>query len=297
MKAGISFINVSYRDVNWFLTAGCPVVQLWHGTPMMENDLKYLHEDYAFVTVASEEFLGPQLLGDPERFDFRLTGYPRSDSLFSTDESPCMTSLRRCYGFKRMVLYVPTHRHPPRPDGSKHTPDTFDLFKPYGFDAHALQGLMRKHDALFVMKLHPLQNFSDTAVGDLFRQSSNLHIVDHDDPLTDVFDYLRGTDILITDYSSLYFDFLLLDRPVVFTPFDLEEMTRKRRFRFDYQAITPGPKAMDWRQVLAALDSILSGRDDYSSQRKEVGSRFNYHLDGKSAARVSREARTYLERT
>lgn len=293
-RAGMAFINVSYRDISWFLQYGCPVVQLWHGTPMMENDLRYLHEDYAFVTVAAEEFLGEQRLGDPEVFDFRLTGYPRSDCLFLPGEASCVTALKRRYGTERLVLFVPTHRRPPQYDGQDKPVGDYGLFSDYGFDFDACERLMARHNALFLMKLHPLQPFGDRELEERFRRSRHMHIVDHGDPLVDVFDYMRSADVLVTDFSSIVFDFLLLDRPVVFMPFDIEEMRRIRTFRFDYDAITPGPKALDWPQTFAALDEALSGRDDFAAARHEVCRRFNAHRDGRSAARVAAVARAWL---
>ncbi|CCH49303.1 putative Glycosyl/glycerophosphate transferase [Pseudodesulfovibrio piezophilus C1TLV30] len=292
--AGISFVNVSYRDVNWFLLYGCPVVQLWHGTPMMENDLKYLGEEYAFVTLASEEFLTKQHLGDPKVFDFRLTGYPRADSLARTDIAPAVKHLKQRYGFDKLVLYVPTHRRPPQWDGKGKPVVEYGLFGPYGFDFHAMEALMEKHNALFVLKLHPLQPFADAASAEHFENSSFMHLAAHDDPLADVFDFMRSTDVLITDFSSIYFDFLLLDRPVIFTPFDIKEMESTRKFRFDYNEITPGPQAHDWPETLRHLDQILNGADEFSESRQRVCRRFNHHGDNNRCSRVVNEAMQYL---
>lgn len=293
-KAGITFINVSYRDVNWFLMYGCPVVQLWHGTPMMHNDIKYLYEEYAFVTLASEEFLGPQQLGPPELFDFRLTGYPRADSLYRSDDAPCIQELKERYGYEKLVLYVPTHRRPPQWDG-KHNPKVkYGLFAAYDFDFDACEALMKKHNALFVMKLHPLQPFSDAASAERFEASQHMHLVNPDSVFADAFEYMRGTDILVTDYSSILFDYLLLDRPAIFTPFDMEYILTIRDFRFSYDAITPGPKVSDWPGAMKALERTLEGEDGYAEQRDAVCRQFNYYRDDGSCARVAREAKEYL---
>lgn len=290
--AGVSFINVSYRDVSWFLLYGSPIVQLWHGTPMMDNDIGALGEHYSFVTVAAEEFLSEQRLGDPEKFDFKLTGYPRADSLFHSDEAPCIHKLRERYSFEKIILYVPTHRSHPHPDDGCENM-ACDLFKPYGFDFEICEDLLRRHKALFLMKLHPLQVHGAQKLAKLFEQSEYMHLVELH-PTVDVFEYMRSTDVLITDFSSILFDYLLLDRPVLFTPFDIEYMRTFRSFRFDYEATIPGPQAMDWSSAMQLLDGIMSGSDEYSRQRRTLCRRFNYYRDNKSAKRVAEESRKLL---
>lgn len=288
LRAGAALINVSYRDVNWFLLFGCPVVQLWHGTPMMYNDIAYLYEKYAFVAVAAAEFLGEQRLGSGD-FDFRLTGYPRSDCLFQAQEAQAVRRLRERFGFSKLVFYVPTHRRLPGWDGRTPESPSFELFDDNGFDVEALDALMRKHDALFVMKLHPLQPAPPRARLKAALGGSRFCFVDNDDPMADAFEYLRSADVLITDYSSILFDFLLTGRPVLFTPFDMDKILETRRFRFDYDQITPGPKARDWPHLLAELDRILAGEDAWAGARDRVARRFNRFRDGQSCARVAAE--------
>ena len=57
-------------------------------------------------------------------------------------------------------------------------------------------------------------------------------------------------DLLITDYSSIFFDFLLLDRPIVFFPYDLEQyLSQDRAMYFDYEIMTPGPKCRTYDEL------------------------------------------------
>jgi CDP-glycerol glycerophosphotransferase (TagB/SpsB family) len=92
---------------------------------------------------------------------------------------------------------------------------------------------------------------------------------------------------LITDYSSVFFDYLLLDRPVIFSSFDLE-MYRKndRGFYFDYATVTPGPKADNWEQLELQLARILQGKDEHRQDRRRVTTLVNQHTTGLSSERV-----------
>ncbi len=62
------------------------------------------------------------------------------------------------------------------------------------------------------------------------KKTDNLHILEDNylrDKRLDLYEVVNAADLLITDYSSIYFDYLLLDRPIIFTPLDLEEYRKK----------------------------------------------------------------------
>jgi CDP-glycerol glycerophosphotransferase (TagB/SpsB family) len=100
-------------------------------------------------------------------------------------------------------------------------------------------------------------------------------------------------DVLVTDYSSIYTDFLLLDRPIIFTPVDLEEYEAERGFFFDYgnDVCTPGPKVRNAEDFLAALDAELSGADPYHLTRGASRSLFHKHTSAGASERIARRVR------
>ena len=82
-------------------------------------------------------------------------------------------------------------------------------------------------------------------------------------PDSDADPLLPLTDILVTDYSGIYFEFLLLDRPVVFFAFDYEKyVSQDRELYFPYGEVTPGPKAKNLRELMGYLAEVSAGRDD-----------------------------------
>ncbi len=83
-------------------------------------------------------------------------------------------------------------------------------------------------------------------------------------PLSDPYPFLTLADVLITDYSSVYFDFLLLNKPIIFYPYDYDEYVKYcRRFYFDYFSFTPGEKAYTIKDLLLALKSCLASSTEY----------------------------------
>jgi CDP-glycerol glycerophosphotransferase (TagB/SpsB family) len=103
----------------------------------------------------------------------------------------------------------------------------------------------------------------------------------------DVNDLLPAVDILITDYSSIYFDFLLLDRPMIFSCHDLEEYIRDRGLMMDYDLNTPGPKVRTAEQFLEQLELTLRGDDPARGLRGKLREKFHRFPDAHSAERIA----------
>ena len=84
--------------------------------------------------------------------------------------------------------------------------------------------------------------------------------------IIDVYPILTETHILITDYSSVYFDFLITKKPIIFYPFDLEyysDPLQGRGLIFDYNEFTPGSKAYTINQLLDEIDYVINNKEKY----------------------------------
>lgn len=77
-------------------------------------------------------------------------------------------------------------------------------------------------------------------------------------------------DILITDYSSIYIDYLLLDRPLIFLPYDKEQYLKGRGMNFEYDKVTPGAKPDSQQKFIDAIAEICHGRDRYQQERQKA---------------------------
>lgn len=103
-----------------------------------------------------------------------------------------------------------------------------------------------------------------------------------------LYDLLAHADVLLTDHSSVWIDFLLTGRPIVFTIADLEEYRSTRGFYFtDIEALLPGPIVEDLAGLRRVLPQVLVAGDPWEEARREALMMHHVHTDAKSAARVT----------
>jgi len=113
--------------------------------------------------------------------------------------------------------------------------------------------------------------------------------------LEDVNDILPVVDILITDYSSIFFDYLLCNKPCIFIPYDREEYERSVGFLFDdYNYWTPGKKVHDYLEFIEAIGEILSGKDTFKDRREELRDLFHYYQKSNTSENIIRFLNEYI---
>jgi len=300
IRAGCVVTCTGPRDItqHHYLFAGARHIQLWHGSP-----LKNLEFDSS--PLAGRKGLGGRMLflfrrtakrfallisAAPEIsrifrqvFSLRasrivITGYPRNDVLMGArwlpnEEIRYLNSISKEVSFKHLIVFLPTRREGKRRDVSF-------LLSNYEFDAAYLDKVLERNNAVLVVKLH-----ASSRVKYPSGRISHRVLLATDADIPDVYLLLRHTDVLITDYSSVYFDYLMLNRPIIFAPFDLKEYSSIRPFYWDYESVTPGPKARNWRELADLIEKVLS-QDRWRNERDKVRARFNTFCDAENSRRV-----------
>lgn len=292
LRAGVVVLTHTLGDVDRWAVGGAETVMLWHGVPLKtvawdaeladapfptRLAMRYFIRQYDRVALpgrGTRDALASGFRLDPGRFI--VTGYPRIDALVRAvpdadvgADGPAYDRVRQLAEEGRILLYLPTFREAPADRaGIRFTPDRLDRF----------DRLLASHDAHLVLKLHPRERL-DVDLGRYPRIVSLPSDVD-------VYPLLSATDVLLTDYSSVFVDYLLLDRPVVFYLYDFERYRDERGFYYDYESVTPGPRAETFEELLAALDRTLAGADEFGDERAIVADRFFDVPAGAGAATV-----------
>ena len=88
-------------------------------------------------------------------------------------------------------------------------------------------------------------------------------------------DYLNIFDVLITDYSSIYFDYMLLERPMIFLPYDLAEYEGTVGFTIDYNKYAPGDKPNTFEEFIKCLLNVKNNPETYTDSIKKLNLSLN----------------------
>lgn len=297
-----TYLNIPKKDSQL-------LVNLWHGSGVKAHDYydhnlnprhaiklkKYFEKvDLMCVHSLDDRFKLSAML----HFDLRkiyVTGQPRLDCVTSADGKK---NLEKLFGedinqYQYFIFFAPSYRSNMSCHAGKIYSD--NIFRLDDFDDEKLARFLADRNAALIYKLHPIEQtaFSgrNFALNDSCLELTDQMLFEHDVRYDEI---LNSFDIMISDYSSIVFDFLLLDRPIVYLLPDFEEYKSKKGFVFsNIDAYMPGEKAHDFDSLLRALKNAFDRPDQYSTERKNVIlNRFDY-TDGRSAERCFKQIMTY----
>lgn len=281
-------LNVLSAKV-WITSAGLPlygvglgkrriIVNLWHGVPLkkialMENNYgilkkfyfkKIFSENYTYVSTTSNELV--DIMKDSFAVDkdkIKVWGQPRNDFILKERKGKNLDIIKTIYPDfcenEKLILYAPTYREY----------GDVKLFPFDDYNKNILNQFLQENNARLLIRTHICENSNIDMYLD-----SRVKILDHK-MIDDIMELLNLFDVLITDYSSIYIDYLLLDRPIIFIPYDKQEYLNKRGMNFEYDKVTPGYKPENMEEFLQSLNKILLNKDEFKEDRKLTNDIFN----------------------
>ena len=271
----------------WFTSAGMPVygvgfrkkhivVNLWHGVPLKKIALldpnlgkaariyfkKLFTENYTHILTTSTNLvpiMAKSFAIGTEKI--HVWGQPRNDVLFQKQDVKKV--FERIYKelppYEKVILYAPTFRD----YGNTR------IFPFEDYDHKKLEAFLEKEKILLCIRTHISE-----------KGSAEAYLSDHirflgNEEAEDIAELLNCFDVLVTDYSSIYIDYLLLDRPEIFLPYDKETYLDGRGMNFDYDQVTPGPKPQSQEMFLEELEKLIKDKNYYKSERQSLNLQFN----------------------
>lgn len=269
---------------------GQELIQLWHGPGAFKKfghsrestDLTRIHKGYKKYTkaIVSAEAIRPCYA---EAFSISIdkvkaTGFPRTDEFFDTSlQKEKKEQLYQKYPFlkdKKVVLFAPTYRGTKIAD-AHYDLDKLDLEKIY-------QNLHENY--VFLFKWHPLLYMNNQ-----LKNIQDYNIQEHPDfyydlsAERDINDLLLVADILITDYSSVIFDYVLLDKPVIYFTYDYDEYVNQGRgLYFQFEEYVYGAVATNDDELLQAIKEEKMEPE----KRKVFKEKFMSACDGNSTKKT-----------
>ncbi|WP_376696623.1 CDP-glycerol glycerophosphotransferase family protein [Wenzhouxiangella sp. EGI_FJ10305] len=277
---------------------GQQVIELWHGIPLKGMDgMDATYQD----TMEPSEIIRrmPELvLSCGQMYEtlfsacryvpgarYRRFGFPRLRWL-QNDRSNARATLSKVLGRSiddklKVLLWMPTHRKiksngngngTARPDGSSsRLPALLDSWL-----SPELERVLQQNGCLLVMKPHPNdEGLVRSRTDALGSQVVLLTSDDYSEHTEDLYCLLPATDALITDYSSVYFDYLLLDRPIGFVVEDLDRYRQQRGFLLEpVERWMPGEHIRSVTDLEEFISYVAVGRDPHRPHRQEMSDMF-----------------------
>src|SRR4051794_9191572 len=276
---------------DWFARRPDQVcLQTWHGTPLKRLGLDVSETRKSirrFQRRWAQQVDNWQYVVSPNAFSTPIlrrayaiegemleTGYPRSDVLARPDRDDASRRLRERLGVPegaRTVLYAPTYRD--------HVVDSRGRYRlDLNLDLDRLRKAVGPDTVILFRKHHYVADAVPTGPNGFVRDVSSY---------PDGTELLLAADVLLTDYSSIMFDFANTGRPMLFFTYDLEAYQDEiRGFYLDYMGTVPGPLLSTTDAVGEALRELDAVRGEYAQRYDEFVQTFCALDDGRAAARV-----------
>jgi len=272
------FVNSYTSDIMFCLSGGATIVNLWHGVGLKrcefnitEGALAKRYVDHQFMEVFThpECFRRPNFLISSTPFQsemfakaFRLSinkclnlGYPRNTILtcsktetlrFVDKYEPQSTRqlIDQLKSFDKVYIYMPTWRDSQKKVFTEH------------FNMDELEETLAKQNAIMLLKPH-----SNTIVKNIV-ESKHIRFIPG---TTDVYGILPFTDVLITDYSSILYDYLLMEKKdVIIYIYDFDAYVKDRDFYYPFDENVCGKRIYDWQSLITCISN-----KDYTIDQKE----------------------------
>ena len=211
--------------------------------------------------------------------NYKILGFPRNDYLIKPkyDRSTVFEYLNLNFSIKyKIILYTPTHRTRDS-DGFK------DIIMGVS-NISKLNDILIENNSILLIKYHSV----DIGKDELQKENTSNIIFYNTSDLYSAYDILAHADIMLTDYTSMYFDFLILNRPVIFNFIDKDKYNQERGFSYDpIESICAGEIAYTENELLSIISNILKRNNHPNNDKYQNIKRLcNKYNDGNSTQRV-----------
>lgn len=263
---------------------------LQHGSPIKKL-LSYTIDDRCDYAIAPSDYVADIMSRECHISREKLVnlGFPRNDFLFS--ETKQAKDLIPHSKHDKIIVWMPTFRQhkSDKEEVIKTNCDETDTGLPFiksPKDFEYVNDILQQNHVILVIKPHPAQRLEHI----IHMSLSNIQFI-HDEDLrrqdVQLYSFLAVTDALMTDYSSVYFDYLLLNRPIGLTFDDIEEYTKKRGLVVDSpQSILRGEYLYTMQDLAGFIVDVANNRDKSLESREEVKKLTNLYQDNQSGKRV-----------
>lgn len=263
-------------------------IHLTHGMPI-KLTYEYCSQsgEFDYATVTSDYFIEAyENLFKVEKNKILITGYPRNDAIFNGDKKEIYPEIKR----DKTIIWMPTYRN--HKNGNSYENKTEVHFK-YGVPCIdnerqllELNEILNKNRILLIIKLHPAEDITNIKSLNL----SNIKILENSyfiEKNETIYDYLNNIDALLTDYSSIYYDFLLTKKNIGLAIPDIEQYSKHvKLFTNNFTEDIVGEFIYKYEDLIQFINNVSINNDTTIEKREELLKRYHKYMDGNSAKRI-----------
>jgi CDP-glycerol glycerophosphotransferase (TagB/SpsB family) len=251
LRARVYFYSSYVTDINGLTGRNSIKINLWHGIPIKKIEfditkgkLSEIFKNNFFSKIFYfQHYIKPNFIISPsisvskffktsfgiEEKSFVISGFPRNSILFwykdkvlefikKYEKKEVYEIIIKIRKYSKTFIYLPTWRD-----------DNTNFIKKSGIDFSRLNDVLKRKNNILLIKFH-VNTFIST-------EKENFENIIFLNNVIDIYPILPFTDCLITDYSSIYFDYKLLNKEIILFPFDKEEYLNNREFYYDYDFV------------------------------------------------------------
>lgn len=260
------------------------VINIWHGTPLKAGgkDLSNIYDYFAAPSNSTFDLYN-KFIGVTKK-QYVVTGMPRNDLLFRNTN--CLNKLIATNKKTKVIISMTTFRQSTNMIDSN-VEDPYALSVVNSMDElNELNKYLEEKNIIILVKIHHLQK---TEVLNKVSLSQIKYIEDKDLMEKDIqlYELLGQMDGMLSDYSSVTFDYALLDRPMAFFTNAIEDYKKTRGFLVDnILEYMPGHKIDNLKDFYKFIDDFDKGIDKYKKERSKICEFGNEYKDDKNCERV-----------
>jgi CDP-glycerol glycerophosphotransferase (TagB/SpsB family) len=264
------------------------IFALWHGSGLkadgnMTSNIKRYPFTDSYILATSEFYKNvfKKCFGYSDK-QFFISGYPRNDVLFTENNSLSKLGISKEL-YKKVFVFMPTFR---RSDFLGKYNSTIDFPILNHENIQDFNEYLKEKKMLFIIKPHPAQNKID-----LFnKENSNIKVYTNKElqnSNVELYELLRDIDVLLTDYSSVFTDFLLTNKPIGFVLDDIKDYKENRGFIIENPLdLMPGEKIYSLKELENFIKELIEERDNYEAERKKINELVNQFKDNNNCKRI-----------
>lgn len=268
-----AFVNKRRKkQFRWFV---------FHGRPIKKCNKYFEHcRDFDKITIGAsffEEYF--ESLGF-DKSKFVASGLIRNDVLNKASNYLATLGIKK--NNEKVIMWMPTYRQhntSKEANGIKGVKGQLGLPVIKSVDElKKINELLVANNVVILLKPHQSQNMDYLNV----EKMSNIRMITSEqiaDLNIQLYEILNETDALITDYSSIYFDYLLMDKPIALTVDDIEEYTNKVGMIFDYFKEIKSNFVKDYDELYSFVEDFIKGNPSLMVHHNEMKCKFNDVLD------------------